>query len=230
MIAGEPSVFAWSAPNFPAGDTTGNMQRRYALEGIRLVTLPRAHFKLAAILLICGAAIACTCGALDVDIGHLVRGLLRVVGVRSAEHSSQLVREIIVSAGNELTIAGGTQTITHVSPDELVQRLAWAGMYQKDGWLAFRGQSLESVVAEFNRHNRRKLIIADPQTARLQVGGKFRVTDLDGFVAALGLTHGVRATLSGTGGAGVGDVITLSGGNSDSSKDSGQRDVHPPVP
>jgi hypothetical protein len=206
------------------------MQRRYAPEGIRLVRLPRAHFKLAAILLICGAAIVCTCGALDVDIGHLVRGLLRVVGVRSAAHSSQLVREIIVSAGNELTIAGGTQTITHVSPDELVKRLAWAGMYQKDGWLAFRGQSLESVVAEFNRHNRRKLIIGDPQTARLQVGGKFRVTDLDGFVAALGLTHGVRATLSGTGGAGFGDVITLSGGNSDSSKDPGKLEVNPPVP
>lgn len=197
---------------------------------IRLVMLPRAHFKLAAILLICGGAIACTCGALDVDFGHLVRGLLRVVGVRSAGQSSQLVKEIIVSAGSELTIAGGTQTITQVSPDELVKRLAWAGMYQKDGWLAFRGQSLESVVAEFNRHNRRKLIIGDPKTARLQVGGKFRVTDLDGFVAALGLTHGVRATLSGAGGARFGDVITLSGGNSDSSQDPEEPKTSPPVP
>ena len=192
--------------------------------------LPRAHFKLAAILLICGGAVACTCGALDVDFGHLVRGLLRVVGVRSAEQSSQLVREIIVSAGSELTIAGGTQTITQVSPDELVKRLAWAGMYQKDGWLAFRGQSLESVVAEFNRHNRRKLRIGDPKTAQLQVGGKFRVTDLDGFVAALGLTHGVRATLSGAGGARFGEVITLSGGNSDSSQDLAEPETHPPVP
>jgi hypothetical protein len=192
--------------------------------------LPRAHFKLAAILLICGGAIACTCGALDVDFGHLVRGLLRVVGVRSAEQSSQLVKEIIVSAGSELTIAGGRQTITQVSPDELVKRLAWAGMYQKDGWLAFRGQSLESVVAEFNRHNRRKLKIEDPKTARLQVGGKFRVTDLDGFVAALGLTHGVRATLSGAGGARFGEVITLSGGNSESSKNTGEPETNPPVP
>jgi hypothetical protein len=206
------------------------MQRRYAPEGIRLVKLPRTHFKPAAILLICGGAIACTCGALDVDFGHLVRGLLRVVGVRAAEHSSQLVKEIIVSAGNELTITAGTQTITHVSPDEVVRRLAWAGMYQKDDWLAFRGQSLETVVAEFNRHNRRKLRIGDPQTARLQVGGKFRVTDLDGFVAALGLTHGVRATLSGAEGAGFGDVITLSGGNSDSSEDPGKVEVSPPVP
>ncbi len=214
MIAAEPSAFAAA---LRAG-------------GIRLVKLPRAQFKLAAILLICGSAIACTCGALDVDFGHLVRGLLRVVGVRAAAHSSQLVKEIIVSAGNELTIAGGTQTIAPVSPEELIKRLAWAGMYQKDGWLAFRGQSLESVVAEFNRHNKRKLRIADPRTARLQVGGKFRVTDLDGFVAALGLTHGVRATLSAAAGARFGEVITLSGGNSQSPKDPGEHEINPPVP
>jgi len=98
-----------------------------------------------------------------------------------------------------------------------VKRLAWAGMYQKDGWLAFRGQSLESVVVELNRHNRRKLRIADPQTARLRVGGKFRVTDLDGFVAALGLTQRCQSYPLGREGPDsngrTGEVITLSGGN-----------------
>jgi ferric-dicitrate binding protein FerR (iron transport regulator) len=76
-------------------------------------------------------------------------------------------REIIVPAGDELSIAGNTQTMTHVPPDELARRLAWAGLYQQDGWLAFRGRSLQSVPAEFNRHNERKLLIGDPQTGRL---------------------------------------------------------------
>jgi hypothetical protein len=69
------------------------------------------------------------------------------------------------------------------------------------------------VAAEFNRHNRRQLRIGDPRTAALLVGGQFRVNDLEGFVAALGMTHGVRATLAGSGNQ-FGDVITLSGGNS----------------
>jgi hypothetical protein len=181
------------------------------------VNLRRVHFKLGLTLLIGGGAIACTCGALDVGFSQMVRGLLRIVGIQGVQQTHPLVKEIIVSAGNELTVNGGRQTISPVAPDELVKRLAWAGMYQKDGWLAFRGQSLESVVAELNRHNRRKLRIGDPQTARLRVGGKFRVTDLDGFVAALGLTHGVRATVSVAEGPDsngrTGEVITLSGGN-----------------
>jgi hypothetical protein len=176
----------------------------------------RAHFKPGLTLLIGGGLIACTCGALDVGFSQMMRGLLRFVGIQGVQQTHRHVKEIIISAGNELTITGGRQTISPVAPEELVKRLAWAGMYQKDGWLAFRGQSLESVVAEFNRHNGRKLRIGNPQTAQLRVGGKFRVTDLDGFVAALGLTHGVRATLSGAQGPGsngrMGEVITLTGG------------------
>ena len=141
----------------------------------------------------------------------MLSGLLQVVGLRSPEPTGRPAREIIVSAGDELSIAGNTQTLAHVPPDELERRLAWAGMYQQDGWLAFRGQSLESVATEFNRHNERQLRIGDPQIARLQVGGKFRVTDVDGFVAALGVTHGVKATVSRSG-TQFGAVITLTGG------------------
>jgi hypothetical protein len=183
-----------------------------------------------------GGAIACTCGALDVGFSQMVRGLLRIAGIQGVQQTHPLVKEIIISAGNELTVNGGRQTISPVEPAELVKRLAWAGMYQKDGWLAFRGQSLESVVAELNRHNRRKLRIGDPQTARLRVGGKFRVTDLDGFVAALGLTHGVRATLLGAEGPDsngrTGEVITLSGGNAAGGdlESRGPADLEPPAP
>jgi hypothetical protein len=63
------------------------------------------------------------------------------------------------------------------------------------GW-RFGANLQQSVATEFNRHNERKLLIGDPQTGRLQVGGKFRVTDLEGFVAALAVTHGVKATFA----------------------------------
>ena len=177
------------------------------------VTLRRTCYQTLFALLLCGAAIACAYAALKIDYRQVVHGLLRAVGIQHGAHGGKPPAEIIISAGNELTISGHLQTLKPIGPDELARRLAWAGMYEKDGWLNFRGQSLEMVAAEFNRHNRRQLRIGDPRTGALLVGGKFRVNDLEGFVAALGMTHGVRATRAGSGDP-FGDVITLSGGNS----------------
>jgi hypothetical protein len=189
------------------------------------VKVLRSHLKLGLTLLICSGIIACTCAALDVGVGQLLDTLLRSVGIQGSERKGQLTKETIVTAGNELSVAGRTVTITSVPPDEVARRLAWAGIYQKDGWLAFRGETLENVVAELNRHNRRQLKIGDPETARLRVGGKFRMTDLDGFVAALEITHRVIATLSGP--DQPGDVIVLTKGTLES--DSIDELVDPPV-
>jgi hypothetical protein len=171
----------------------------------------RANLKVGLTLLICGGAIACTCGAFDIDIGGLFHRLLRAVGIEIPERRS----ETIVDAGSQLSVAGSKVTVMPLTPDEVARRLSWAGIYQKDGWLAFRGEPLSKVVIELNRHNKRQLKIGDPQTGRLQVGGKFRVTDVDGFVAALGITHGVKATHSGPPGR-EDDVIVLTGGSSES--------------
>jgi hypothetical protein len=197
-----------------------------ARPSVFFVKTPRPHSRLSLTVLILGVLIACACVALEVDIGQMLSSLLQVVGLRGPEQTRRPSREIIVSAGEQLSIAGHTQTMTHVPPDELTERLAWAAMYQKDGWLAFRGQSLESVAAEFNRHNERKLVIGDPRTGRLRVGGKFRVTDVEGFVAALGVTNGVKATVSGSG-TRFGAVITLTGGNSQST---GSAELVDPAP
>jgi len=183
---------------------------------VSFVTLRRTCYQTLFALLLCGAAIACAYAALKIDYRQVVHGLLRAVGIQHGAHGAhggKRPAEIIIAAGNELTISGNLQSIRPIGPDELARRLAWAGMYEKDGWLNFRGQSLEMVVAEFNRHNRRQLRIGDPRTGALLVGGKFRVNDLEGFVAALGMTHGVRATLAGSSDH-FGDLITLSGGNS----------------
>jgi hypothetical protein len=182
------------------------------------VSLRRLLYQTLLALLLSGAAVACAYAALKIDFRQVVHGLMQAVGIRHGAHGGNHPPEILVSAGNELTISGPLQTLKPIGPEEVARRLAWAGMYEQDGWLNFRGQSLEMVAAEFNRHNRRQLRIGDPRTGRLLVGGKFRVNDVEGFVAALGMTHGVRATLASSGLAGsgdpLGDVITLSGGNS----------------
>jgi transmembrane sensor len=107
-----------------------------------------------------------------------------------------VTKETIVAAGNELRVDRHRMTVTKVPPEVLSQRLAWARIHQKNGWIAFRGETLETVAAEFNRYNGRQLVMGDAATGHLLVGGKFRLTDLDGFLAALEVTHGIKAVVS----------------------------------
>jgi ferric-dicitrate binding protein FerR (iron transport regulator) len=166
------------------------------------------HFKLGVSLLAGSGMLACTCAAYDVNVRQVWGTFLEAVGLAGKGSAS---KETIVEAGNELSVDGRKVSLRQVPPDVLAQRLAWAGIHLKDGWLSFEGQTLESVVAEFNRHNGRQLLIGDRATGQLRVGGKFRVSDLDGFIAALALTHGVKAVVSAPQGAGPATVL-LHGG------------------
>jgi ferric-dicitrate binding protein FerR (iron transport regulator) len=152
----------------------------------------RSRFKLGVSLLTCSAVLACTCAAYDVHVRHMWGALLRATGFALVPRGP-VAKETIVAAGNELSVEGRRVTVTKVPPDALAQRLAWARIHQKDGWIAFQGETLETVAAEFNRHNGRRLVMGDAATAQLRVGGKFHLTDLDGFLAALEVTHGVKA-------------------------------------
>jgi hypothetical protein len=174
----------------------------------------RSHFKLAVILLISSGALACTCAAYDVDVGHMWGTLLLAVGFGKKDAAAKVT---VVTAGNELNVDGPRVTLRRVPAVELSQRLAWAGINLQDGWLSFQGQTLENVIAEFNKHNARQIVINDPATRQLQVGGEFRVTDVDGFLAALAITHGVRAVASPPQSRGP-QVIVLSGGGSGSGR------------
>jgi transmembrane sensor len=69
--------------------------------------------------------------------------------------------------------------IQPVSPSESERELAW-----RDGMVSFNGESLQIAVAEINRHNRRHIIIDDPELAAAPIVGVFRATDFDGFSAA----------------------------------------------
>jgi ferric-dicitrate binding protein FerR (iron transport regulator) len=91
-----------------------------------------------------------------------------------------------------------------------------SGTCGSDGWIAFRGESLETVAAEFNRYNGRQLVMGDPATGRLRVGGKFRLTDLEGFLAALEVTHGVKAIPAPPNGRQPAAIVLIMGGASGS--------------
>jgi hypothetical protein len=190
----------------------------------------RVQLTLGLALLVCCGAIAGACAAYDVGFGDILRSLGQVSGLRPAQRRVRSANETIVSAGSELSVDRGAVTIRRLPEEEVTQRLAWAGIRQQDGWLMFQGETLASVAAVFNQNNGRQLVIGDHVTGRLRIGGKFRVNDVEGFLAALQVTHGVRAIppgaarsrqgapVEGRSGQGptdersAGDVIVLTGG------------------
>lgn len=98
-----------------------------------------------------------------------------------------------------LLSAGETVRIKPSEPveDIKVVKVADADMSFKLSWtegrLIFDRQTLAEVVAEFNRYNRRQMVIADPAIAGRRVGGGFEATDIDSFIAALKHSFGIRA-------------------------------------
>ena len=78
---------------------------------MRFVSLRRTCYQTLFALLLCSAAIACAYAALKIDYRQVVHGLLRAVGNQHGARGGQQPAEIIISAGNELTISGDLQTI-----------------------------------------------------------------------------------------------------------------------
>ena len=68
--------------------------------------------------------------------------------------------------------------------------------------MSFDGETLQTAVAEINRHNRRQIVVDDPALAAMPIVGVFRATDLEGFSAAAAAALKARAIPDG-------DVIRL---------------------
>jgi transmembrane sensor len=90
-------------------------------------------------------------------------------------------------AGETVTVKARRLNVQKIATDDMTRKLAWT-----QGRIWFDSATVSEAVLEFNRYNRRQLIIDDPAIAGLHVGGAFDATDLDGFVAAL-QSFGIRA-------------------------------------
>jgi transmembrane sensor len=103
-----------------------------------------------------------------------------------------------VAANERIVIASArAPEIRPISLAETERQLAW-----REGMVSFDGESLQTAVAEINRHNRRQIVIDDPTLGAKPVVGIFRATDLDGFSAAAAAALKARAIPDG-------DVIRL---------------------
>jgi transmembrane sensor len=113
-----------------------------------------------------------------------------------------------LAAGETVSVKSHRMRVQKIADEDVTRKLAWT-----KGRLSFDRVTLAEAVAEFNRYNRRQLVVDDPGIATLHIGGVFDATDLDSFVAAL-RTFGVRTQSEATQQAnGVPEVIHLVAGD-----------------
>lgn len=110
------------------------------------------------------------------------------VRVNRVSKESTSTKPMLLPAGHVVTATPEAMLVKVAPPDSLEQSLSW-----RDGLLIFNDRPLGEVAAEFNRYNRRQLIV-DPTAANIKLGGTFRATNLDGFIRLLQQGFDVRAT------------------------------------
>ena len=85
-------------------------------------------------------------------------------------------RPLTLTEGDYLTADGRSISLAKKSPHELTNALGW-----RRGVIVFDGTTLAGAVAEFNRYNKKKLVIANLAASRLTIDGTFSSDSLEGF-------------------------------------------------
>lgn len=99
----------------------------------------------------------------------------------------------LLPAGSVALARGGDVLVRSLPIAQAEGMLDW-----RDGTLAFRDTTLAEAVAEFNRFNARKLVVADAAAGALRVGGSFRWDNAEGFARLLERGFPLRAEYDAT--------------------------------
>jgi transmembrane sensor len=135
-----------------------------------------------------------------VDAG---RSRITVVGTRFSVRRDGANVSVVVAEG-KVRVAQGDKQVTLVRNDSLLATDDRIVLSQKTpvqlenllGWregrLMLDELTLAQAAAEFNRYNRRQLVIADPVVATMVIGGSFAPTNVDGFARLLQQGFGLQ--------------------------------------
>src|SRR5258708_1618056 len=77
-----------------------------------------------------------------------------------------------LNAGERLSTASRDYAVTPITAQQMSSELAW-----REGAIIFDGQPLSEAIAEIERYTDARIIVTDPEIARLRVGGRFRPRD-----------------------------------------------------
>lgn len=96
-------------------------------------------------------------------------------------------------AAGEGAFIGEDARVVRLTKAAVDRALAW-----RFGNIDLLGQSLADAAVEFNRYNKRKIIVADPVTGSERLDGTFQFSDPEGFALAVGESLSVPVDLTST--------------------------------
>jgi len=102
----------------------------------------------------------------------LIEGRARL----ESDNAQTSARAAILTPGDEAVATAHKLSITRKAPEELQSELAW-----QQGVLVFHRASLVDVANEFNRYNRRKIVIADSGAAARVISATLPANDVGAF-------------------------------------------------
>jgi transmembrane sensor len=85
-------------------------------------------------------------------------------------------KSALLAAGEDVVATPNTVFVTNRPVRKMAEELGW-----RQGQLIFDHTTLADAAAEFNRYNRRKLIIADRAVANITIDGTFPTRDVEAF-------------------------------------------------
>jgi transmembrane sensor len=93
----------------------------------------------------------------------------------------------IAAPGDIVIIQGDTARVEHASLDSIAGALGW-----REGHLTFDQATLADAAREFNRYNRKKLVIDATAAAVVHIGGTFDAENVDAFARLLAQAYGLK--------------------------------------
>ena len=111
-----------------------------------------------------------------------------VAGRAQLDSPNDPAQEPAVLTPGDVAIATATAIyVTAKTAKSLADTLSW-----RQGVLVFEHTTLAEAAAEFNRYNRKKIVVADPQAAKLTIVGTFPATDVSAFTDAAQAIFGLK--------------------------------------
>jgi transmembrane sensor len=111
-----------------------------------------------------------------------------VAGRAQLDSPNDPAQEPAVLTPGDVAIATATAIyVTAKTAKSLADTLSW-----RQGVLVFKYTTLADAAAEFNRYNRKKIVVADPQAAKLTIVGTFPATDVSAFTDAAQAIFGLK--------------------------------------
>lgn len=98
------------------------------------------------------------------------------------------IRDTLVLKRGDSAISQGSQTLAvYDKMDAVTNYLGWMR-----GLLIFDRMSLSDAAQQFNRYNRRKLVIDDESLGKIKIGGAFRPENVETFARLMADAYGLK--------------------------------------